>query len=316
MAAISLGTLSDIEKTYHIREGLAIAKPALIYKQFGMKERVPAREGKTAQWIRFTKLGRTSGSDFSGSADYVKNTTGAPPTWTPATPADTTVTAQMDAYFGKGVQWNEAVEYTSLVDLPKELRTIQFAQAAEVMEVETRDVLVAGTTVQYANQKAARNLITGADQIDMNDVIDLGVTLRNNDALRIKGVFPVLCSVNVIGQLMKDTNFQNAVQFQKDYVFTGEIAKLFGMRFIESSLAPTVSNSGSNNAVSSLEQTIALGDMAFGVTTWKMDDFDMIYTPPGGHGDEYKVLNKLTWKMYYKAVILNQAWIARLESAR
>ncbi len=30
MAAVSLGTLTDIEKTYYIREALAIAKPALI----------------------------------------------------------------------------------------------------------------------------------------------------------------------------------------------------------------------------------------------------------------------------------------------
>lgn len=316
MAAINLGTLSDVEKTFYIREALAIAKPALIFKQFGMKERVPAREGKTAQWIRFDKLGLTSGSDFTGSATYVKNTTGAPPTWTPATPTDTVVTAQLDAYFGKGVQWNEAVGYTSLVDLPKELRVIQAQQAAEVMEVETRDVLAAGTTVQYANQKAARKLVTGADTIDLNDVLDLGVTLRNNDAPKIKGVYPVLCSVNTVAQLMKDTTFQSAVQFQKEYIFTGEIAKLYGMRFIESSLAPTVSDSGSNNAVATLEQTIALGDMAFGVTTWMMDDWDMIYTPPGGHGDEYAALNKLAWKMYYKAVILNQDWIARLEHAR
>lgn len=316
MAEISLGTLSDIEKVFYIREALAIAKPALIYKQFGMKERVPAREGKTAQWIRFTKLALTSGSDFTGSATYVKNQTGAPPTFTPATPADTTITAQLDAYFGKGVQWNEAIEYTSLVDLPKELKKIQYQQAAEVMEVETRDVLKAGTNVLYANQKAARNLVTSADQVDINDILDLGVNLRNNDAPRINGVYPVLCSPNTIAQLMKDSGFQNAVQFQKDYMFTGEIAKFFGFRFIESSLAPTVTNSGSNNAVATLEQTLAIGDMSYGVTTWLMNDFDLIYTAPGGHGDEYKVLNKLVWKMYYKPVILNQSWIARLEHAR
>ncbi len=310
MAVVNLGTLTDIEKTYFIREALAIAKPALIFKQFGMKERVPAREGKTAQWIRFTKLGLVSGTD------YTKNTTGAPPTWTPTTPADTTVTAQLDAYFGNGVEWVESVGYTALVDVPKEFRIIQAAQAAEVMEVETRDIIVAGTTVQYANAKAARNLLAGDDQIDLNDVLDLGVTLRNNDALRIKGVFPVLCSVNTVAQLMKDSTFQNAVQFQKDYIFTGEIAKLYGMRFLESSLAPSVADSGSNNAVSVVEQTIAIGDMSFGVTTWLLDDYDMIYTPPGGHGDEYAALNKLTWKMYYKPVILNQSWLARLEHSR
>jgi N4-gp56 family major capsid protein len=310
MAAVSLGTLSDIEKTYYIREALTIAKPALIFKQFGTKERVPAREGKTAQWIRFTKLGLVS------TTNYTKNSTGAPPTWTPDTPADTTVTAQLDFLAGNGFQWNEGIGYTSLVDLPKELRIITVQQAAEVMEVETRDVIKAGTNVLYANQKTARNLVTSVDKIDLNDVLDLGVSLRANDAPKIKGVYPVLCSPYTVAQLMKDTTFLSAVQFQKEYLFTGEITKLYGMAFMESSLAPTVSNSGSNNAVATLEQTIALGDMSFGVTTWMLNDFDVIYTPPGGHGDEYAVLNKLAWKMYYKAVILNQSWLARMEAAR
>lgn len=316
MAAVSLGTLSDIEKTYHIREALAFAKPALVFNQFGMKERVSAREGKTAQWIRFTKLGVESGSDFSGAATYVKNASGAPPTWTPETPSDTTVTAQLDAYFGKGVQWNEAVGYTALIDVPKEFRKIQAQHAGEVIDTETRDVLKAGTSVMYANAKATRGLLTSADQVDTNDLIDLGVNLRNNVAPRINGIYVAFVSPNVVGQLMKDEAFRNAVQFQKDSMFTGEIAKYMGFRIVETPQAPSLTSSGSNNAVSNVEQIIAIGDMAYGVTTWMMNDFDLIYTSPGGHGDEYAVLNKLAWKFYYKPVILNQSWIYRLEAAR
>ena len=93
MAAISIGTLTDLEKTSYVREGLAIARPKLIYQQFGQGDRVAKREGKTRQWFRMTKPGLTSHASSFSSAQYVKNTTGAPPTWTPATPADTTVTA-------------------------------------------------------------------------------------------------------------------------------------------------------------------------------------------------------------------------------
>jgi len=45
-------------------------------------------------------------------------------------------------------------------------------------------------------------------------------------------------------------------------------------------------------------------------------DFDVIVTPPGGHGDEYKVKTSIAWKAYLKAVILNQSWMRRLEHAR
>jgi len=315
MAVINLGSLSDIEKTYYHREALDFAKPSLIYQQFGQKDRVPAREGKTAQWIRFTKLGLTSGTDFAGSATYVKNQTGAAPSWTPATPSDTTITAQMDALFGIGHEWNEAVQYTSLVDLPKELRKLNAQHAAEAVEIEVRDVIKAGTTVAYANSRASRTALTTTDYIDMNDIFDAVTTLRNNDAPTINGMYSALTSYNVISELMKDSAFQSAIQFQRDYIFTGTIAELYGVRFLSSSLAPTVSNSGSSGT-STVEQTILVGQGSYGVTHWLMGDYDLIYTSPGGHGDEWATKHKLTWKMYHKGVILNQNWLLRLESVR
>lgn len=315
MAVINLGSLSDIEKTFYHREALKFAKPALIYQQFGQKDRVPAREGKIAQWIRFTKLSLTSGTDFVGSATYVKNTTGAAPSWTPATPADTTITAQMEALFGIGHEWNEAIQYTSLVDLPKELRKINAQHAAEAVETEVRDVLITGTTVGYANGRGSRATLLTTDYVDMNDIFDSVTTLRVNDAPTINGMYSALTSHYIITELMKDTAFQSAIQFQRDYIFTGTIAELYGVRFLSSSLAPSVSSAGSSGS-STIEQTIILGEGAYGTTHWLLGDYDLIYTSPGGHGDEWATKQKLTWKMYHKAVILNENWMLRLESVR
>src|SRR3990167_3596034 len=104
MAVISLGSLSDLEKIDYVREGLPVAKPKLSYSQYAVKDRVKKREGKTRQWFRFTKFNLVSQSgDFSGETyGYVKNTTGASPTFTPKTPATTTVSAQVDFLFGQG----------------------------------------------------------------------------------------------------------------------------------------------------------------------------------------------------------------------
>lgn len=316
MAAISIGTLTDLEKTSYVREGLPVARPKLIYSQYAVNDRVPKREGKTRQWFRMTKFGITSGSDFTGSATYVKNTTGAAPTWTPATPADTTITAQVDFLFGKGHEWNEGVEYTSFADLPKELRILNHLHAAESIDTETRDVVAAGTTVSFANIKSTRPDLLSTDQIDMNDVFAASTTLRNNDAPEIKGMYSALCSANVIEQLMKDTTFQSAIQFQKPYIFTGTIAELFGIRFTFSSRAATTTNGGSASQIATIEQTIITGDNAYGKTAWMLDDFDIVYTPPGGWGDEWRTRHALTWKFMFKSVILNQSWLLRLESSR
>jgi len=317
MAVVTLGSLTDFERTKYFTEGLPFAKPALIHEQYGQKDRIEARQGKVAQWFRMTKLGLTSGSDFTGAANYVTNATGAPPTFTPETPAETTVTATMAAYFGKGYEWNEAIDYVSLADLPKELRSVLFQQAAEVVDTVVRNTINVGTTVSFANGRASRPLLQPTDYVDMNDFIDAAVVLRANDAPRYDGdMYAVIHSPYVTAELMKDSVFQAAIQVQKKYNWTGVIAELFGMRFHETSRASTTTSGGSASQISTLDQTLVIGKGAYGVTKWMMNDFDIIYTGPGGWGDEYKTRHALTWKHYMAAVILNQSNLLRLESAR
>lgn len=316
MAAITLGSLTDLEKVDYVRKGLPKARPKLIYSQYAVNDRVAKREGKTRQWFRFTKVGITSGSDFSGSATYVKNSTGAAPTFTPQTPTDTTITAQVDFLFGKGHEWNEGVEYTSFADLPAEFRDLNTLHAAETIDTEVKSVVSAGTNVIYANGQASRPNLLSTDQIDMNDIFTAVTNLRNNDAPEIQGMYSALCSANVVEQLMKDTAFQSAIQFQKPYIFTGTIAELYNVRFTFSSLAATTSNGGSASQIATIDQTIITGDNAYGKTKWMLDDYDIVYTSPGGWGDEYATRHAMTWKFMFKSVILNQNWLVRLESSR
>lgn len=316
MGVITLGSLTDLEKTSYVREGLPLARPALIYSQYAVKDRVAAREGKTRQWFRFSKVAITSGSDFTGSATYVKNSTGAAPTFTPQTPTDTTVTAQVDFLFGKGHEWNEGVEYTSFADLPKEFRTLNTLHAAEAIDTEVKSVAVAGTNVVYANGRTTRPNLLSTDQVDMNDIFTSVTNLRNNDAPMINGMYSALCSANVIQNLMQDSTFQNAIQVQKPYIFTGTIAELYGVRFTFSSLAATTTNGGSASQIATIDQTLILGDNALGKTAWMLSDYDIVYTGPGGWGDEYATRHALTWKYMFKSVILNNSWMVRLESSR
>src|SRR5258708_126873 len=194
MAAFKVGDLTDLEKTSFVREGLPIAKPKLIYSQYAVNDNVAKREGKTRQWFRMAKQNLVSQSgDFSGSTyGYVKNTTGAAPTWTPATPTDTTVTAQVDFLFGQGHEWNEGVEYTSFADIPKEMRILNVAQAAEAIDTEVKNVIVAGTNVYYANNEATRPDLQSTDKVDMADFFAAATVLRNNDAPEIQGMYSAM----------------------------------------------------------------------------------------------------------------------------
>jgi N4-gp56 family major capsid protein len=125
-----------------------------------------------------------------------------------------------------------------------------------------------------------------------------------------------LISPFVKGRLLKNSAFRDAVRYNKDSLFTGELCTIDGIRFVLTSTAPTVTNGGSASSVATIDQSIVLGKGATGIARLMPGDFQVVVTPPGGHGDEYKVKTAITWKSYLKAVRLNENWMRRIETAR
>lgn len=292
-------------EVYNVRKTLEFAKPKLVYPQFGQPDLVMQRKGQTASWIRFTKMTVPSTALDDN------------PTWSPAAVAESVVTATL-VFWGNGVELVEALGETSFLNLPDEYKKLVGQNAGETINEKVRDVLIAGTNVGYANAKAARNLVTDADTLDLDDILANVEALEAADAMKINDNYVAIISPYIKTRLMKDSAFRDAVRGleSKSTMFTGELVTVDGVKFVVTSTAPSVSNSGSNNAVSHLEQTIIIGDGAYGVTRLLPGDFDVVVTEPGGHGDEYKVKTAIAWKAYIKAVILNQNWLRRIESAR
>lgn len=305
MAVMDRTTGSATIEVYNVRKTLEFAKPKLVYPQFGQPDMVLQRKGQTASWLRFTKLSIPSAVlDDS-------------PTFTPETVSTTPVTATLQLW-GNGVEVVEALKETSFLDLPMEYKKLIGQNAGETINEKVRDVLVAGTGVQYANGRATLDDLTSADTADMDDFIDTVQSLEVSDASPIGDSFVAIISPYVKTRLMKDTAFREATRYlaKDNMIFTGEIANIDGVRFVVTSTAPRRTNSGSASSVASVDQSIVIGDGAYGIARLLPGDFEVVVTPPGGHGDEYKVKTAITWKAYLRAVILNPTWIRRMESAR
>ena len=305
MATMTRTLGANTIEVYNVRKTLEFAKPKLVYPQFGMPDLTMRRKGQTASWLRFTKLAIPS-SVLDDS-----------PTWSPETVTESTVTATLQLW-GNGVELTEALDETSFLDLPDEYKKLVGQNAGETINQKVRDVLVAGTSVDYANAVAARQNLISTDTIDLDDILKSVENLEVQDAPKIGDEYVAIISPYVKTRLMKDTAFREAVRYlaKGSSMFTGELVSIDGTRFVVTSTAPSVSNSGSNNSIASVEQTIILGDGAYGIARLMPGDFDVVVTPPGGHGDEYKVKTSIAWKAYLKAVILNQSFMRRLESAR
>lgn len=296
---------ADTLQVYVVRKTLEYAKPKLVYSQFGAPDLSLARKGKTASWLRFSKLAIPS----SALAES--------PTWSPETVTDVTVTATLELW-GNGVELTEFLDQTSFLDLPNEFKELVGQNAGETINQLVRDVLVAGTSVTYANGKTTRTGLVSTDQVTLNDFLSVAQSLEAADAPKIGDTYVAIISPYVKTQLMKDVAFREATRYlgEKNMLFTGELTTIDGIKFIVTSTAPTVTNSGSNNSVATIDQSIVLGKNAYGIARLLPGDFKVIVTPPGGHGDEYEVKYSIAWKAYLKAVILNQNFLRRLESAR
>ncbi len=305
MAEMTRALGANTIEVYNVRKTLVFAKPKLVYPQFGAPDLSLRRKGQTASWLKFSKMSIPS----AVLADS--------PTWAPATVTEATVTATLELW-GNGVTLLEFLKETSFLNLPDEYKKLIGQNAGETINEKVRDILIAGTSVNYANKKASRNAVLTTDTIDLDDILDTVEALEVSDAPMIGDEFVAIISPYIKTRLMKDTAFREATRYlaKENSIFTGEVANIDGTRFVRTSTAPSISNSGSNSSVSNLEQTIILGDGAYGIARLLPGDFDVIITPPGGHGDEYKVKTAIAWKAYLKAVILQQTFMRRLETAR
>lgn len=305
MAQMTRSNGADTIEVFNVRKTLEFAKPKLVYPQFGQPDMTMKRKGQTASWLKFTKLAIPS------------STLDDSPTWSPETVTDSTVTATLELW-GNGVELVEALAETSFLDLPMEYKKLVGQNAGETINEKVRDILVAGTSVDYANQKANRGSVTSSDTADLDDFLDVVESLEAADAPKIGDEYVAIISPYVKTRLMKDSAFRESVRYlaKGSTMFTGELVSVDGTKFVVTSTAPSLTNSGSASAVSKVEQSIILGDGAYGIARLLPGDFDVVVTPPGGHGDEYKVKTSIAWKAYLKAVILQQAYLRRLESAR
>lgn len=292
-------------EVYNVRQTLEFAKPKLVYSQFGAPDLVLRRKGQTATWLKFDKLAIPS------------SVLGDTPTFTAETVTESTVSATLELW-GNGIQLVEALKETSFLDLPMEYKKLLGQNAGETINQKVRDVLITGTSVDYANAKASRSALINNDQIDMDDILASVQALELADAPKIGDNYVAIISPRIKTTLMKETAFREAARYlgKDNTAFTGELVTLDGTKFVVTSTAPSITNSGSNSSVTAVEQTIIVGDGAYGIARLLPGDFNVVITQPGGHGDEYKVKTSMTWKAYMKTVILQQTFMRRLESAR
>ena len=227
-------TLSAENKTFWDKALIVLASPELIHDQFAQQRDIPANNGKTIEFRQFDPLPElttplTEGVTPEGQALTV-----------------TAKTATVSQYGGY-VTTSDVLDMTALDPVVNEATKLIARQAGETLDTITRDVINAGTNVQYAvgtggapTSRAGLAYTSAASNSNLTvEDIKLAVrSLKRQDAPRIRGDYIAIIHPDVAMDLMKDSEWLNPKQYvdTKD-IYNGEIGKLYGVRFIENTRA-------------------------------------------------------------------------------
>lgn len=209
-------------KTYYSDYLIDNAVPNLVHDQFGQKHPIPANGGKTInfrKFVPFTKASRplTEGITPDGGSLSVTN-----------------VTAEVSQY-GYYVTLSDMLMLTAVDNTLVETTRLLGSQAGSTLDTVTREVLNAGTNVMYAGSVESRGLLDENNKITVEDVYKAARFLKAQNAPKIDGGYVAIIHPDVAYDLMRDPEWIDVNKYSDTKnIFTGEIGKLAGVRFVES----------------------------------------------------------------------------------
>ena len=217
--------LSAEMKTYYSDYLIDNAVPNLVHDQFGQKHPIPANGGKTINFRKFVPFSKASKPLTEG-----------------VTPAGgslsvTDVTAEV-AQYGYYVTLSDMLVLTAVDNTLVETTKLLGSQAGSTLDTVTREVLNSGTSVMYAGGVEAREALDENCKLTVDDIFRAARMLKSQNAPKIDGGYVAIIHPDVAYDLMRDSEWIDVNKYANaETIYEGEIGKLGGVRFVESTEA-------------------------------------------------------------------------------
>ena len=224
--------LSAEMQTYYSDYLIDNAEPYLVHDLFAQKHRVP-RGAKTISFRKYDPLPKRTTPITEGVTPDGQN-------------LRVSVVEGTLAQYGGYVELTDLLLLTAVDNNLCMATKLLGAQAGRTLDTITREVLAGGTNVQYADGTAwARHALMGGNTGEtVNhyltvDCIRRAVRfLKSQNAERIGGSYVAIIHPDVAYDLMNDPAWKYPNQYaDATNIFEGEIGKIEGVRFIETSEA-------------------------------------------------------------------------------
>ena len=296
--------LSPEMKTFYDKALLKFAKPNLVHDQFAQKRNIPKNGGKTIEFRRYSQLPKALTPLTEGVTPTGQNLN------------VTTLNATV-AQYGGYITLSDVLLLTAIDNNLMEAIELLGDQAGRTLDTITREVLVSGTNVLYAGGTVnARTGLTSAMKLTVMDIKKAVRELKIGLAKKINGSYVAIIHPDCVFDLENDDEWINASQYAgSTQIFEGEIGKLYGVRFVESTEAKIWAKAGASNI--SVYATLVMGANAYGTTAVEGGGLQSIVKQLGSGGTADPLNQRATagWKAIKTAEILYDDYIVRIESA-
>lgn len=289
-------------QTYYNRELLRTFEPNLVHLQFGENYRMPMNSGITMNMRKMIPVAAKTTALEEGNPGDGKM----------LAEVAVTTTIQQFGDYARCSDWLDMVHLDENITR----RVQRFGEAgARSVDALVRDELATCTNVIYAGGKTARAQLTAADKLTSKELRKAVRTLKKNLAEKFNGYYVAIVGPDTVYDLQEDDAWVKVSEYQdKENIYTGEVGRLFGIRFVESTEAKIFEGAGASSA--DVASVIVLGRYAYGLTSLKGNKPRVVVKTAGSAGtaDPLDQISTVGWKLDgFAAKLLQPEFAVRIE---
>ena len=295
--------LTDEMKTYYSDYLIDNAIPKLVHDQFGQKHPIPKNGGKTIEFRKYSPLPKLTTPISEGVTPDGQSLTMS------------TIEATV-AQYGGYITLSDVLLLTAIDNNLVQATKLLGAQAGSTLDTITREVLNGGTNAIFAGGKEARGDLDASSLLTVDDIKKAVRLLKNQNAEQISGSWVGIIHPDIAYDLTNDPAWKDVKTYSDPSdIYEGEIGKIFGVRFVETTEAKIWAGAG--NGGRAVYSTLILGDNAYGVTEISGGGLQHIVKQLGsaGTGDPLDQRATAGWKATKVAERLVENYMVRIESA-
>ncbi len=314
MADTTLTQVPAGVNNFYVRTMLKEARPLLVHTRWAQVKDIPRGNSLVIKFRRYSLL----------SAATTALSEGVTPSGSQLSVSNVTATV---AQYGDYVTLTDILQFSTLDPIITETKEIQGQQSGNTLDQLCRDVIVAGTTIQYASTAGSTAAITASMKLDRDEVREAVRTLQGNNARKMTKMVHPSSGFNTspinaayIGIISEDTLFDlkdatgwvaiEEYASQKN-VMDGEVGKLDEVRFV------MTTNAATESSTVTVHKTLIMGSDFYGITRISGEAMKSIDKPlgSGGTADPLDQRSTLGWKATFVAKILNENFAVLVEHA-